>query len=61
MTIEKIKFLGALLELPAKRPCQFGGKWAGLAVLFIWYVQKVSKDSIYLEAEYLSDVKSIAT
>jgi hypothetical protein len=38
MAIEKIKILGALLELPAKQHCQFGqfGKWAGLAVLFSW-------------------------
>ena len=42
MAIEKIKILGALLELPAKLQGQFSqfgpicGKWAGLAVLFSW-------------------------
>ena len=37
--IEKIKIMGAVLELPAKHYCwfvQFWGKWAGLAVLFSW-------------------------
>ena len=42
MAIEKIKILGAVLELPAKQLstadlanlAQFLGKWAGLAVLF---------------------------
>ena len=40
MAIEKIKILGAVLELPAKLHCHsahlahFYGKWAGLALLF---------------------------
>ena len=42
MAIEKIRILGALLELPAKKQAnlanlaQFWGKWAGLAVVFSW-------------------------
>jgi hypothetical protein len=42
MAVEKIKILGAVLELPAKKHCQsaqfyrFVGKWAKLAVLFSW-------------------------
>jgi hypothetical protein len=40
MAIEKIKILGAVLELQAKQHCQFGPilrqTWAGLAVLFSW-------------------------
>ena len=40
MAIEKLKILGAILELPAIHHCQFRPfgpfSWAGLAVLFIW-------------------------
>ena len=39
MAIEKIKILGAVLELPATNSANlahFHGKWAGLAVLFSW-------------------------
>ena len=42
MAIEKIKILGAVLELLAKQHCQFSqftkkmAKWAELAVLFSW-------------------------
>ena len=43
MAVEKIKILGAVLELPAKHAVfnsahfgRFLGKWAKLAVLFSW-------------------------
>ena len=42
MAIEKIKILGAALELPVNSTAnsahlaQFLSKWAGLAVLFSW-------------------------
>ena len=42
MAIENFKILGAILELPAKQPCQpadsphFFGELAGLAGLFGW-------------------------
>ena len=44
MAVEKIKIMGAVLELPAKQHCHSSpftkkwAKWAGLAVLFIWYI-----------------------
>ena len=49
MAIE-IKILGALWSYQLNSTAnlanlaQFWGKWAGLAVLFIWYLQKGSKD-----------------
>ena len=47
MAIEKIKILGALLELPAKQHCRFGQLGPVLRIA--------------MGAEYLSYVKSIAT
>ena len=43
MAIEKIKILGAILELPSildrnANLAHLPGKWAELAVLFSWYV-----------------------
>jgi hypothetical protein len=43
---KKIQILGAILELPAKQHCQFSysprkwAKWAKLAELFSWQLQK---------------------
>ena len=51
MAIEKIKILGAVLELPAKQHCQFSSKTAPWILIF----------SIVLGAKYSFYVKSIAT
>ena len=54
MAIEKIKILGAVLELPAKQHCQFSlfcrffGKWAKLVVLFSWWLQNGPQDINFL-------------
>ena len=63
MAIEKIKILGAILELPAKQHCQFApildwqcflaGRSKTAPSIFIF--------SIVLGAEYLSYLKSIQT
>ena len=48
MTIEKMKILGAVLELNSTANsahlAQFLGKWAGLAVLFSWWLQNGPQD-----------------
>ena len=50
MAIEKIKILGAILELPAKQHNQFNpfkaiiGQMAELAVLFSWLLQSSPQD-----------------
>ena len=51
MAIEKIKILGAVLELPAKQHCQTSPFISKLGQIF----------SIVLGAQYLSYVKSIET
>ena len=74
MTIEKIKILGAVLELPAKQHCQFGQFgpiWPNFEVNGLdWKcclagsfktAPRIFIFSIVLDAEYLSDVKFIAT
>ena len=66
--IEKIKILGAVLELPAKQHCQFGPilrllGWIGSAFLAgsSKMAPRIFIFSIVLGAEYLSYVKSIET
>ena len=54
MAIEKIKILGALLELPAKQHCRFGQLAPKQLPGFSFF-------SIVLGAKYSSYVKSIAT
>ena len=66
MAIEKIKILGAVLELPAKQHCQFSlftskmGKWAELAVVFSWQLQDFNL-SIAMGADYSFELISIET
>ena len=71
MAIEKIKILGAILELPAKQYCQFspfgpifevnGTDWQCSLVGSSKTAPKISIFSIDLGADYSFYVKSIAT
>ena len=72
MAIEKIKIMGAVLELPAKQHCQFGpftkksGKmgWIGSAVYLAGSHKTAPRYFIFSTAmgpEYSYNVKSIAT
>ena len=61
MAIEKIKILGAVLELPAKQPIwpNFRGIWAGLAVLFSSKTApRILIFSIAIGADYSFDINS---
>ena len=68
MAIEKIKILGALLELSAKQHCQFG-QFGPILRYMGWIgcsgsskrASRILNFSIALGAEYLSYVKFIAT
>ena len=66
--IEKIKILGALLELPAKQHCQFspfclvnGPNWPCCLAGSSKTAPTILIFSIAMDAEYLPYVKSIAT
>ena len=65
MAIEKIKILGAVLELPAKNTANlahlahFWGKWAGLALLSGWKAPRILIFSIAMVADYSFYVKNI--
>ena len=67
MAIEKIKILGALLELPAKQHIQFGQfevnglDWQRCLAGSSKTAPRIFIFSIFLGAEYLSYLNSIAT
>ena len=71
MAIEKIKILGAVLELPAKQHCQFspfgptfevnGLDWQCCLASSSQGAPRILIFSIAMGAEYLSCVKSIET
>ena len=67
MAIEKIEILGAVLELPAKQYCQFssfkvnGLDWQCCLAGSYKTVPRIFNFSIFLGAEYLSYLNSIAT
>ena len=61
MAIEKIKILGAVLELPAKLPIQpiwpifkvNRLNWQKLAVLFSWQFEKVPQDFDFFQLSWV--------